>query len=150
MATKRKRTAAITEEQIERIVDMRLNRYPVRVVAEQVGVAPNTVTAHWRKYLAELTAERTERLADKQSEVIARLDQVALMCHRGALLARQDTSMPVEERHRAEARHLAAERQALKDLAAVAGYTAPIRVAATIGHTMTEDEADAILAEFGM
>lgn len=149
MATKRKRTSEITEEQHERIVELRLNRIPVRTVAEQVGVAPNTVTAHWRKYLNELTAERTERLSEKQSEVIARLDDVARMHRQGALRARSDERLDPVERQRAEARHLAGERQALKDMAGVAGYNAPIRVATTIGHEMTEAEAERILAEFG-
>jgi len=146
----RKRTTTITEEQVERIVELRLNRVPVRRVAEEVGCNKDTVTKHWRRYLDGLTEERTQRLAEKQSEMLARLDHIAAISRMSAVRAANDPNLSPEERHRAAARFLSQERQTLRDLARVAGFEAPIRVAATLANQMSEEEADRILSEMGL
>ena len=46
MTAKRKR---LTPEERDRIVELKLNRVPVRTIAEQVGCQPKTVQATWTR-----------------------------------------------------------------------------------------------------
>lgn len=140
-----KRTQNMTEDEIERIVELKLDRVPVRQIAADVGCDKATVQLHWSRWVEDTRPERREPLEQKRAEVIARLDSVATMARRGAVRARTG-GMDEADAARAEAKFLAEERQALRMLSQVAGYDAPIRVQASFD-TMTEAEAKAILDE---
>jgi hypothetical protein len=135
----------VTEEEIERIVELRLNRFPYRVIASELGMMPNTVMNHWHKWLDETTEARRAELERHRSEVIARLDSVATAARRGAINARQNSEMDPTERTRAEARYLAEERQAMRELSRIAGFDAPTQIRTSFVPEMTEAEAEAIL-----
>lgn len=132
----------LTEEQRDRIVELRLNRHSVRDVAAEVGCSTNTVTTHWNNWLEESGRERRDELERQRTELIARLDSNAALARKGALLARTDEDL------RAEGLMLAAERRALVDIARVAGYEAPRRISVEPAATMSEEEAAAVLAEW--
>lgn len=142
---KAKSARRLTLEEIDRIVELKLNQVPVRAIATEVGVAANTVVDHWHKWLDATTEDRREQLERHRSATIARLDHVAVNARRGAIRARTSSGLSEDDRARAEVRYLAEERQALRALSTVAGFDAPIRVTGSFT-TMTEEEAAAMLA----
>jgi len=141
-----KHAKRVTEEDIERIVELRLNRLSYAQIAAEMGMAKNTVMDHWHKWLDATTEQRRAELERHRSEVIARLDSVASLARRGAIRARANTDMDPTERTRAEARYLAEERQAMRELSRIAGFDAPTQIRTTFVPEMTEAEADAILS----
>ena len=136
----------LSEAERERIVAMKLDRHTTREIAKEVGCAINTVTLHWHQWLDETQADRREHLERHRSRLIAQLESAAALARKGANRARESSGMDADQRARAEARYLSEERQALRILSTVAGFDAPIRVAAAFD-TMTDDEARRILAE---
>lgn len=140
-----KQAKRLTLDEIDRIVELRLNRITYRQIAQEVGCDKDTVADHWHKWLDRTSDERREHLERKRSEVIERLDSVAANARRGALRARAE--LPADEAAKAEARFIAEERQALIGLSKVAGYDAPTRISTTFVPEMSEEEAARILAE---
>lgn len=126
-----------TPEQIEQIVELCLDRVPVREIASRVGCNKDTVTKHWHRWLDESTETRRAEMERKRSEVIARLDSTAAKARKGWVQAgfMDDAS----DASKAQARFLAEERQALIGLARVAGYDAPIQVSGRV--ELSDDEA---------
>ena len=138
----RKRGQPVTEDQIDQIIALKLDQEPVLAIAAKVNVDKNTVVKYWHRYLDGISEERREAQERKQSEVIARLSNVAEQARRDQKDARQ-----IEDdaaRHLAITRHRAEERMALRQLSQIAGWDAPVKVSATF-ETMTEDEARAAL-----
>lgn len=149
-------TKRLTDDEIDRIVELRLNRMSVRETAAAVGCSPQTVTLHWHRWLDQTSTERREELERMRSEVIARLDSNAAQLRRGAIRARGDvrtqpdgsTVVVVEPNQAIERSMLDAERRALVALARTAGYEAPKVLQLNPAVTQTEEEAAAIIAEF--
>ncbi len=67
----------LTPDQKETIVELRLRSIPVRTVAEQAGVAVNTVTKVYREYLRARAEEDPAGLELRRRERIAQLDTQA-------------------------------------------------------------------------
>ena len=137
----------LDSEQVERIIELRLDCVPVRQVAEIVGCNKATVVSHWHKWLDETTEERRADLERKRSEVIERMASVAVAARRGAVRARVSRDMTPDERAKIEARYLAEERQALTNLSRIAGFDAPTKVVTSFTPEMSDEEASKILAE---
>jgi hypothetical protein len=131
----------LTPDEIDRIVELRLNRITYKAIASEVGCNIDTAVRHWNNWLDETSVERREQMERKRTEVIARLDSTAANARRGALRARSE--LPADEAAKAEARFLAEERQALIGLARVAGYDAPIQVSGRV--ELSDEEAREVL-----
>lgn len=127
----------LTLDEIDRIVELRLNRITYKAIAAEVGCDKDTVASHWNRWLDQTSEERRAQLERKRTEVIERLDSTAANARRAAIRARSE--LPADEAAKAEARFLAEERQALIGLARVAGYDAPISVSGQI--ELTDDDA---------
>lgn len=69
---------SLTPDERERIVELRLQRVPVRAVAKDVGTTTTTVTRVWQKYLEERTTARKQDMDRQLSEVLARHEQIAI------------------------------------------------------------------------
>lgn len=108
----------LTEEERERIIELRLLGVPVRTVATQVGVANNTVLDVFRKHLAEVRERFMEQAEDARADVVRRLEGIADRA-RAAYASAEDRDKP---------RFLAEERQALAQLAKIAGLEAATKV----------------------
>ncbi len=119
MSEHRKR---LTPEERDRIVDLRLNRVSVRQTAAEVGCQTKTVQRVWHAWLAETAAERAETLELAREELIQRHQRVATDARLGAIRARRDGDLS------AEARFLAEDRQALREIARLQGLDGPQRV----------------------
>lgn len=120
--TTRKR---LTPDEKDRIVEMKLNRVPVRAIAEQVGCATKTVQDTWAKWLDATSDERTRRLAATREELIQRHERIATDARHGVIRARRDNDTA------AEVRYLAEERAALREIARLTGSDAPTRIEQT-------------------
>jgi transposase-like protein len=105
----------LTEDERDRIVELRLNGVPVRTVATQVGTTTKTVQATWQRWLRDTAEERSATLEAVREELIQRMTQVADDARRGHIRARADGDVT------AAARWLAEERQALRELARIQG-----------------------------
>lgn len=127
----------LSPDDIDRIVELRLNRITYKAIAAEVGCDKDTVAVHWNKWLDATSEERRAQLERKRTEVIERLDSTATLARRAAIRARSE--LPADEAAKAEARFLAEERQALVGLARVAGYDAPIAVSGKV--ELTDDAA---------
>ena len=141
---KSKYAKRLTPDEIDRIVELRLNRISYRAIAEQMGCDKATAMLHWHKWLDDCDADRRANLERRRTEVIERLDSAAATARQGAIRARSQLD-PIEAA-KAEARFLAEERQALLGLSKVAGYDAPMRVGVAWVPEMTDAEAAEILA----
>ena len=155
----------ISPEEHQQIIDLKLDCVPVLKIAETVGCSTATVVDHWHKWLDETTEERRANLERKRSEVIGRLQSVASIARRGAVEARtsyrlildraddataeeyDDIKSALASSATAEARFLAEERQALKELSRIAGWDAPTRIATSV-EPLSDEAALAIIAEF--
>lgn len=105
----------LSPDQRDRIVEMRLDRVPVRTIAKEVGCTPRTVMLWWKKWLAEVSEERRAELEGARTEALARLDKVAEDARKGALRARSNDDPA------AEARFLNIEQQAIMSAAKLEG-----------------------------
>jgi transposase len=146
---KKRESWVLSEADKDRIVELKLDCVSHEAVAAEVGCSKNTVTEYWHRYLDGVSEERRDYLERKQSEVIVRLQSVATWARQQAVSAATSSGMEEEDQHRAVARYLTEERQAWRQLSQVAGWDAPVRVAAQVEfETMGEDEAAAILAAY--
>jgi transposase-like protein len=115
----------LTPDERERIVELRLNRVPVRTVATEVGCQTKTVQAVWKRWLDETSAERSASLERTREELVQRHERIATDARLGYLRARRDNDRA------AEVRYLAEERNALREIARLTGADAPVQVAHT-------------------
>ena len=53
----------LTPDEEDQIVELKLQRVPVRTIAQQVGCAPLTVQRCWNRYLAQRVKERMSETA---------------------------------------------------------------------------------------
>lgn len=104
-------TRKLTPDQIEEIVELKLQRVPVRKIAEQVGTSPQTVQKRWKQYLRQRADERRDDLEAQMEEALARLEKNATDARRGFLRATR------EGEERDAAAYLAQERAALVEIA---------------------------------
>lgn len=136
----------LTDEERDRIVELRMARVPVRTIAGEIPCAVNTVTAVYQQWLDETSEERRAQLERNRSDTIARLDFNAAEARRALLRLRHDGArLPPDVRARAEARLLAEERHALRALSKVAGYDAPTQIVGRFEGPMSEEQARALL-----
>jgi hypothetical protein len=108
----------LTEDEREQIIELRLLGTPVRTVAAQVGVAKGTVLAVFAKHLAEVRERFMDQAEDARADVVRRLEGIADRA-RSAYAKAEDRDKP---------RFLAEERQALSQLAKIAGLEAATKV----------------------
>jgi transposase-like protein len=141
MTTPRKR---LTPDEKDRIIELRLNRVPVRTVAEQISCQTKTVTETWKRWLRETAAERAAELEATREELIQRQDRIAADARIGVLRARRDNDTI------SEARFLSEERAALREVARLTGADAPARIehsgTVTVDTTPVKEELLARLA----
>lgn len=71
------RKPRITPQQIDDIVALRLRGVSVRETAKRVGVTTATVQKRYKEYLAEIAADRADRLDHEREEAIARFQMAA-------------------------------------------------------------------------
>jgi transposase-like protein len=115
----------LTPDERDRIVELKLNRVPVRAIAEQVGTTTTTVQKTWNVYIKETASERAEKMAETREELILRQERIATDARHGAMRARRD------ENPSAETRYLAEERAALREIARLTGSDAPTKIEQT-------------------
>ena len=101
----------LTPDEEDRIVELKLQRVPVRSIAEQVGCAPLTVQRCWNRYLAQRVKERTSDTQAQVEQILAQLEQNATDSRRMFQRAVKDADST------AATRYLEAERRALAELA---------------------------------
>lgn len=119
MSSTRKR---ITPDERDRIIEMKLDRVPVRSIAATVDTSPRTVQETWKKWLRDTAAERAAALEESRAEAVARLDRIATDARLGAIRARKDGD------DAAVARYLDTEQRALVAAAKLEGLDLPTRV----------------------
>lgn len=112
----------LSPDERDRIIELRLNRVPVRQVAAELGCHTRTVTRAWHSWLAETAEERAAVLELQREELIQRHERVATDARIGLQRARRDGDLA------AEARFLAEDRQALREIARIQGLDAPQRL----------------------
>ena len=158
--------AKLTQEQGELLIQMKLDGYTFKEIEAAVPCHRDTVNARWKKWLAETTEERRAELEDQRSAVIGRLHRVSQRAIRSASgvadarvqavsrmddISDDDDAKYLSEMIRSsvadEAKMLTVARQALSDLSRVAGFDAPKQIQMSAAVSMSEAEADAILAE---
>ena len=145
----------MSPEEVERIIELRLNRIPLRTVAQEVGCSVNTVRLHWDRYLDEVAQERSARLERQRAEAMARLDSVATMARRAAVRAGGDvrtnpdgtTTVVVAPDLDTQRKMLNLERQSIESLARIGGYEAPRVLQLAPSIQPTEEEARQELVE---
>ena len=100
----------LTPDERELIIELRLNRVPVREVARRLDCANATVVKVWKKYLAERSTVRNAEFEVLLEETMARMEKNASDARWGSLEA-------VGGESKGEAiRFLEAERKALTEL----------------------------------
>jgi transposase-like protein len=117
--TPRKR---LTPDERDRIIEMRLDRVPVRTIAAEIKTTTRTVQETWKRWLRETAEERRAVLDESRAEAIARLDRIATDARLGALRARRDGD------DSAVARYLDTEQRALVAGAKLEGLDMPTRI----------------------
>lgn len=100
----------LTPDEKDQIVLLRLERVPVRQVAERVGCTTNTVQKTWNAYLKQRYTERQDDLDIAFEDAIARLEKNAVDARHGYNIAKRDNNHPNATRY------LNAERAALVEL----------------------------------
>jgi transposase-like protein len=112
----------LTPEERDRIIEMRLDRVPVRAIAVDVKTTTRTVQETWKRWLRETAEERRAALEESRTEAVARLDRIATDARLGALRARRDGD------DAAVARYLDTEQRAIVAAAKLEGLDLPTRV----------------------
>ena len=112
----------LTPDEKEAIVELRLNRVPVRRVAEQVACTTQTVVRVWKQWLSESAAERAAALEETREELIQRHQRAAKDAREGVLRSQRASDCA------AEVRYLAAEAASLKEIARLTGSDAPAKI----------------------
>lgn len=105
----------LTPEERDQIIQLRLNRVPVRTVAEQMECTTKTVVEVWKKFWAEESVRRADQLENERSLQMGRMDQIASDARRSYVTAMREKDFG------AAARFLAEERMALAQLQRVSG-----------------------------
>lgn len=119
MASDRKR---LTPEERDRIIELKLDRVPVREIAEVIDCTVTTVQRAWHQWLDSTAKERASHLERIRQELIQRQQRIASDARRGAARARAAGSAGDETRFLAE------ERAALREIARLAGSDAPTKI----------------------
>lgn len=130
----------LTPEDHDRIIEMKLNRVPVRSIAQEIDCSPRIVQDHWNRYLADTAAERAARAETLRVEAVARLEQIAADCRLGALRTR------AANQHTNCIRYLNAERATLVAIAQIEGVGEPLKVehSGTVEVSPAEEQQKAI------
>lgn len=118
-ASPRKR---LTPDERDRIIELKLDRVPVRDIAELVGCTVTTVQRTWHGWLSETAEERAEALAKTREELVQRQERIAIDARRGA--ARAKAAGKAGD----EVKFLAEERAALREIARLTGSDAPTKI----------------------
>jgi hypothetical protein len=113
---------ALTTDQRQKIVDLRLAGITIRTVAEETDHAPQTVQRVWREYLAGRAQDRRDEIEAHHQELIERFVTQAQEAREEALLCRREGD---RVGHRA---YLREEREALREVVKLTGLDAPLRV----------------------
>lgn len=101
----------LTPDEEDQIVELKLQRVPVRAIAQEVGCATLTVQRCWNRYLAQRVKERMGETATQVEQILAQLEK-------NATDSRRMFQRSVEDADSAAAtRYLEAERKALTELA---------------------------------
>jgi len=116
----------MTPDEIDRIVEMKLDHATEKQIMAEVGIQGRTVRKHWRAWLASQAEERAESIAVEREQISARYERIALHA------ARQYLAAVADDRHADARGYLAEQRQALKELARVQGLEAPVRQEVTV------------------
>lgn len=122
MASDRKR---LTPEEKDRIIELKLDRVPVREIAELVDCTVTSVQRTWHQWLDSTAKERASKLERVRQELIQRQQRIAADARRGASRAR------VDGKAGDETRFLAEERAALREIARLTGSDAPTKIEQT-------------------
>lgn len=112
----------LTPDEHDRIVELKLDRVPVRAIAQDVGCTVQTVQRTWHKWLADTAEERSAALEATREELIQRQQRIASDARKGAMLARGANQQATE------VRFLAEERAALREIARLTGSDAPTKI----------------------
>ena len=78
----------LTNDDRDRIIELKLNRWPVRDIAKEQRTSPRTIKTVWDDYLAKRQAEREANLALTHIEAVERLEFISDEFHRLYLKAR--------------------------------------------------------------
>lgn len=113
---------ALTTDQRQEIVDLRIAGLSIRTVAERTEHAPQTVQRVWRAYLAERSQDRHDEIEAHHQEVIERYTAQAQEAREEALMCRKEGD---RAGHRA---YLREEREALREVVRLTGLDQPLRV----------------------
>jgi acyl-CoA reductase-like NAD-dependent aldehyde dehydrogenase len=122
VASDRKR---LTPEERDRIIELKLDRVPVREIAELVDCTVTTVQRTWHAWLDSTAKERAGKLERVRQELIQRQQRIASDARRGAARARGEGKAADEQRFLAE------ERAALREIARMTGSDAPTKIEQT-------------------
>lgn len=80
---------AITPQEVEQIIELKLQYMSRDNIAKTVGVSTKTVDKYWFRYKKEMAEERLNNTEMAYMEVIARLQKNAKDCRKGYLEADQ-------------------------------------------------------------
>jgi acyl-CoA reductase-like NAD-dependent aldehyde dehydrogenase len=122
VASDRKR---LTPDEKDRIVELKLDRVPVREIAQLVDCTVTTVQRTWHAWLDSTARERASKLERVRQELIQRQQRIAADARRGSARARQEGKAGDEQRFLAE------ERAALREIARLTGSDAPTKIEQT-------------------
>jgi hypothetical protein len=113
---------ALTTDQQQEVIDLRIAGLSIRAVAERTSHAPQTVQRVWRDYLRERSEDRSAEIEAHHQELIERFMAQAQEAREEALVARRDRET---REHRA---YLREERDALREVIRLTGLDAPMKV----------------------
>lgn len=124
---------ALTVEQKQNIVDLRLAGVTVRQIQDQTGHSTNTVQKVWSDYLTQSAVDRRDEVEARREELILRHERIADRARLEAAKFRrkvdQESGRVLEDGNpSAYARLLREERDALREVARLTGADAPVRV----------------------
>lgn len=113
---------ALTDDQRQEIVDLRIAGLSIRTVAERTDHAPQTVQRVWRSYLADRAVDRRDEIEAHHQEMIERYTAQAQEAREEALMCRSEGD---RAGHRA---YLREEREALREVVRLTGLDQPMRL----------------------
>ena len=133
----------LTEEEEERIVELRLERVPVRSVAQEIGCQPNTVTECMKRYHKTRAAELGSTLDEVRAELVDRQTRIAIAARQGAQPARKFNDATAQQGD------LTQERASLKEIARLMGIEAApvVHLAGQDGGPLQTDVGQILLAQ---
>jgi len=105
----------LTEEQVAKIIDLKLRRFTEAKIATQVGCSRKAIRANWRKYLDEASKHRVANVEANREEIIQRYDRIATDAHLTGDKCRDDGD------HTAAVRYMEVEKGALREIAKLQG-----------------------------